>query len=118
MTGTTKVSECLYFLFQKGSAVTPLLQKGYKRCSPAAAKLGYQLRKDVHKGPSKSFGKGLGSPQHCSALHNYLAVQAGWQNKQPVPALGTVKLGNDVHIFVVALARTVLNVEIPEDMYK
>lgn len=112
------MSECLYFLFQKGSAVTPLLQKGYKRCSPAAAKLGYQLRKDVHKGPSKSFGKGLGSPQHCSALHNYLAVQAGWQNKQPVPALGTVKLGNDVHIFVVALARTVLNVEIPEDMYK
>lgn len=98
--------------------MTSLLQKGYKRCSPAAAKLGYQLRKDFHKGPSKACDEGLGSPQHCSALHNYLGVQAGRQNKQPVPALGTVRLGNDVHILVVALARTVLNVEIPEDMYK
>lgn len=94
--------------------MAPLLQKGYKRCCPAAAKLGCQLMKDVHKGPPKACAEGLGSPQHCRALLSSLSRQS----RQPVPALGTGRLGNDVHIFLVALARTVLNVEIPEDVDK
>lgn len=68
------------------------------------------------RGPPKRTLKTQDLPQHCSALHNYLAVGTERQNNQPV--LGIARLGNNMHILVVALARTVLNAEIPEDVYK
>lgn len=100
--------------------MTPLLQRGYKSCSPVAASRATSSGRMSTRGPPKLTPKTdhLRSPQHCSAQCKYLAVRAGRQNKQPVPALGTAKLGNNVHVLVVALARTVLNVDIPEDMYK